>query len=95
MSEDKIKEWYRKKPVRASHSWNNNYTQYESNGDRNKNLSWKIQLTIEINFVSSKDNNKDQAIHLKSDNTEFLLCDKVDGVIEELFEPLVFKYQVG
>ena len=59
--------------------WNNNYIEYESNGDKNRNLSlkeyfnknepylrntiidlqnfdaWKIQLTIAINFMSSKD----------------------------------------
>ena len=58
---------------------NNNYIEYESNDDKNRNLSlgeylnkiepclrdiiidlqnsdtWKIQLTIAINFISSKD----------------------------------------
>ena len=27
------------KPKRASKFWNNNYIQYESNGDKNRNLS--------------------------------------------------------
>ena len=61
----------------------NNYIEYESNGDKDKNLSieeylnkvepyskdiiidlqkpdiWKNQLTIVINFISSKDTNKE------------------------------------
>ena len=65
------------KPLRVNKFWNNNYIEYESNGDRNKNLTikeyleeikpylkgiindlqkfdtWKIPLTIAINFISS------------------------------------------
>ena len=29
------------KPIRVGNFWNNNYIEYESNGDRNKNLSVK------------------------------------------------------
>ena len=32
------------KPVIAGHLWNNNYIKYESNGDKNKNLSIKEYL---------------------------------------------------
>ena len=32
------------KPVRAGNFWNSNYIKYESNGDRNKNLSIKEYL---------------------------------------------------
>ena len=32
------------KPVRVSNLWNNNYIEYESNGDKNKNLSIKEYL---------------------------------------------------
>ena len=62
-----------------SNFWNNNYIAYESNGDKNRNLSlheslnknkpflrniiidlqnsdtWKIQLIVVINFISSID----------------------------------------
>ena len=65
------------KPLRVGNFWNNNYIEYESSSDRNKNLSakkyldkikpylrdiiinlqkfdtWKIQLEIAINFISS------------------------------------------
>ena len=60
-----------------------NYIAYESNGDRNKTLSieeifekpntWKIQLTIATNFISSKDNDEQRLTHSKSDNTEFMI----------------------
>ena len=32
------------KPTRVGNFWNNNYIQYESGGDRNKNLSVKEYL---------------------------------------------------
>ena len=70
---------------------NNNHTEYESNGDRNKNLSlkeyldkmkpylrdiiidlqesvtWKIQLTIAIKFISSIDAEKEREMYSKND----------------------------
>ena len=32
------------KPIRVGNCWNNNYIEYESNGDKNKNLSVKEYL---------------------------------------------------
>ena len=81
-------------PKRVGNFWNNNYSEYESNGDRNgdRNLSleeylnktkpylrdtiidlqefdtWKIQLTIAINFISSKDAEEERIMHSKGDN---------------------------
>ena len=75
------------KPGRVSDFWNNNYTEYKSNGDKNRNLSldeylnkiepywrniiidlqnsdvWKIQLTIAINFTSSKNAEEEHALN--------------------------------
>ena len=69
------KDYYETK--RVSNFWNNNYIEYESNDDKNRDLSldeyisnikpylrniiidhqgsdtWKIQLTIAINFIPS------------------------------------------
>ena len=105
------------KPIRAEHFWNYNI-EYESNSDRNKNLSvneylneikpyltdiinylqmsgnWKVQLTIAINFISSKDIDEEPAMHLKSDNTEFMTYENVNDV-DELFETLLSRYQIG
>ena len=46
---------------------------------------WKTQLTITINFISSKDNDDEHVLHSKSDNTQIMINDKADEVIEELF----------
>ena len=54
----------------------------------------KIQLTIRIIFISSKDNNdKECVMHLKSDNIETMINDDADEVIEELFKSLQNRYQ--
>ena len=78
------------KPGRVSNVWNN-YTEYESNGDKNRKLSldkclnkiecylrniiigpqnsnaWKVQLQIESNFTSSKDDEEERVIPSNSD----------------------------
>ena len=56
---------------------------------------WKTQLTIAINFISSKDNDDEHVLHSKSDNTPIMINDKVDEVIEELFQSLLPRYQIG
>ena len=56
--------------------------------------TWKIQLTLTINFISSKDgNDEDHVMHWKSDNIEFMINDKEDDVDDELFVSLVNRYQ--
>ena len=71
-------------PLRIGSAFDNNYIEYESNGDKDKTLSimnifieleqydnlsdmindhktqgeWKIQLTMAVNFMSSKDSNE-------------------------------------
>ena len=47
---------------------------------------WKIQLTIAINFISSKDNDEEHVMYLKNDNKKIKINDKADEVIEKLFE---------
>ena len=46
--------------------------QYLSNiiNDLKNQGQWKIQLTMEINFISSKDSNETRTMHTKSDNIE-------------------------
>ena len=57
--------------------------------DLKKSGAWKIQLTITINFISSKDDNdKDHVSHSKSGNTEILINDVTDEIIEKLFNSL-------
>ena len=54
-----------------------------------------IQLTIAINFISSKDVDEERLMHSKSDNIEFMSYDNVNEVVNELFESFLSRYRVG
>ena len=56
---------------------------------------WKIQLTIAINFISSKDNDEERVMHSKRVNIEIRSHDKADEAFEELFASLLFRDQIG
>ena len=108
--EQKEEDYY--KPMRLGNFWNNNYIEYESSSDRNKNLSvkecldknkpylrdilinlqkpdtWKIQLTIAINFISSKDVDEKRVMHSKSGNIELMPYDNGNEVVNELSQSL-------
>ena len=114
------------KPIITKGAFNNNYIQYESNGNKGKNLSikkylnmirlylsdimndhktsglvkyhsgnktrieetpseWKIQLTMTISFIFSKDSDETCTIHKKSNIVEAMTGSKTDEIIEELF----------
>ena len=62
--------------------------------DLKKSETWKIQLTIAINFISSKNNDDECVIHSRSDNIEIMINDKADEVIE-VFHSLLSRYQIG
>ena len=42
-----------------------------------KSDTGKLQLTIVINFISSKDTGEEHVMHSKSDNIEIMISDKV------------------
>ena len=48
--------------------------------------TWKIQLTIAINFICSKNTNEKCVIHSKSNNIEIMIYEKADEAIQELYE---------
>ena len=55
-----------------------------------KSDTWRIQLTITINFICSKDDNDEERVmHSKSDNIQIMINDKVDEVIKKLFDSLI------
>ena len=56
---------------------------------------WKIQLTLIINFISSKDSNEIRTMRTKSNNIEIIMYNETDEIIEDLFESLLQKYQEG
>ena len=46
-------------------------------------------------MISSEDNDKERKMHSKSDDIKIIINDKVDEIIEELFQSLLSKYQIG
>ena len=57
-----------------------------------KSYTWKIQLTIAINFTSAKDVDEELVMQWKSDNTEFMPYDNAKKVPKKLFESLLSRY---
>ena len=57
-----------------------------------KSDTWKVQLTIAINFISAKHVDEEHAMHSNSNNMGFLSCDNVNEVVSELFESLHSRY---
>ena len=51
-----------------------------------KSVTWKIQLTIAINSISSSDNDEESVMHSNSYNTEIMINHEVDEVIKEVFK---------
>ena len=47
--------------------------------------TWKLQLTLANNFISSLDNDEERVMHSKSDNIKIMINDEADEVIKELF----------
>ena len=115
------------KPIIAKSDFDGGFIQYESKGEKGKNLSikrylnmikpylidiinnhktrglgryhssnkswlgetpseWKIQLTMAINFISSKDSDETRTMHTKSNNVEIMIGSETDEIIEDLFE---------
>ena len=53
-----------------------------------------MQLTIAINFISSKDVDEERVMHSKSDNIELMLYDNANEVVNKVFESLLSRYQI-
>ena len=110
------------KPQKIKGAFDDDYIEYESNGDKDKELSiegylnvispylssliddhkdeWKIQLAMEVSFVSTvKDSNKDSnepfTIHIHRENSSIFIGYEIGNIIGELFKSLLEKYQIG
>ena len=55
----------------------------------------KIQLTMRINFISSKDCGETRTMHTKSGNIEIMMGSEADDIIDELSESLLQRQQKG
>ena len=56
---------------------------------------WKIQITMAINFISSKDSDKTRTMHTKSNNVEIMIGSNTNEIIKDLFKSVLQKYQEG
>ena len=56
---------------------------------------WKIQLTIIINLISSKDSDEIRTMRIKSNNIEIMMGNEAGKNIEDFFESLLQKYEEG
>ena len=107
-SREEIKRKYYR-PIRTKGAFNDNYVEYESKRDKDKNLTpedyldiirsflkdiinnhknqeeWKIQLTMQITFISSLDTGEFRVMHSKSNNVEIMMGTETDDIINELF----------
>ena len=61
---------------------------YETYGE------WKIQLTMAIDFMPSKDSDEIRTMDTKSHDTEIIMGNKTDEIIVELFKSLLQNYQI-
>ena len=62
---------------------------YKSKGE------WKIQLSMQIIFVSFTDANETREMHTKSDNITIMSGIETEDVINELFNTFHKRYQEG
>ena len=53
---------------------------------------WKIELTLPINVISTRDNNEERVMNSKSDIKEITINEKTDKVIEKRFKSLLNRY---
>ena len=61
-----------------------------------KSGEWKINLTLKVNFMPSKDDDDDkQWAHWKSNNITIMGGNKTDEIIHVLFEFLFTRYELG
>ena len=57
--------------------------------DHKTQSEWKIQLTMQTNFISSKDSEDTRTMHTKSSNIEIMMSNETDEIIEKYFDSLL------
>ena len=60
--------------------------------DHKTRREWKIQLTMQINFISSKDSEETRTMYTKSHNIEIMMGNKTDEIIKTPFKSLLQNY---
>ena len=57
--------------------------------------AWKIQLTIAIDIISSKDAEEERVMDSRSNKIKFTSYNDTNEVVDELFELLRLRYQLN
>ena len=61
-----------------------------------RNYQYQLSSILKrLNRMSSRDNDDTQLMHSKSDNIEIMIVNKTDGIINQLFESFLTRYQLG
>ena len=63
--------------------------------DKKKSGEWKIQLIIQISFISSKNFSDVRDMYSKSDNVEITMGTDNNEIIEKLFDSMLKRYEEG
>ena len=61
--------------------------------DKTQFGEWKIQLTMQISFISSLDSEETRTMRTKSDIIEIMIVSETDDIIKELIDSLLQRYQ--
>ena len=62
---------------------------------RNESKEWKIQINMNVNFVSSNDTGETRTIFVWSDNEEIRSGNETDDIIKGLLNSFLNNYQKG
>ena len=54
---------------------------------------WKIQISMRVNFISSKDTGETRTIYVWSNNESIMWGSKTDKIIRDLFKSFLHNYQ--
>ena len=65
----------------------------DHNTTKTQSGEWKIQISMHVNFNSSKDTGETRTIYVWSDNTKIMWGNETDDIIEELFKSFLDSYQ--
>ena len=65
----------------------------DHNATKTQSEEWKIQVSMHVNFISSKDTGETRTIYLWSDNAKIMWGNKTNGIINELFQSFLDNYQ--
>ena len=66
---------------------------YDLTEECSRNSLWKIQIVAKLSFISLSDSNVRQTFYYKSDNVNILHAVDTIGVINELFDTFLKRYQ--